>query len=265
MALTSLVGLSRVHSLGYTSRYSTDMASGICQLSNGNFLPNVITCIKGNCDNSLNTNDLVGPLQLACNLAGVPISSSAIANAENIISATSSISQTGYLTATSTFASAGTTFVVGVPESVSSGQFGYYTSTGTPTTTYVGIATTNGVGGAAGAGGASVTYATNSLGQTFGVSGSAPTTTPAGGVPTTYSYTSNTFTSPTTTTPGIGSTTSPSIYTSGSTTFTSSRPGSTSPTTNNGGSPFQQNDGRQYRPNALSWVGLAISLFVGFA
>jgi hypothetical protein len=55
----------------------------LCRASNGNFLPDVITCMHGNCDNDLDTNLLLTPLQLACDIAGTPISSSAIANAEN--------------------------------------------------------------------------------------------------------------------------------------------------------------------------------------
>ncbi|KAI9871044.1 MAG: hypothetical protein M1830_003505 [Pleopsidium flavum] len=55
----------------------------ICRISNGNFLTDVVTCVKGNCDDQLDSNLLITPLQLACNLAGTPISSAAIRNAEN--------------------------------------------------------------------------------------------------------------------------------------------------------------------------------------
>jgi len=60
----------------------TDVAC-LCRASNGNFLPDLITCMHGNCDNSLDNDLLLTPLQLACDLAGVPISSAAISNAES--------------------------------------------------------------------------------------------------------------------------------------------------------------------------------------
>lgn len=55
----------------------------LCQASAGNFLPNIITCMHGNCDNDLDNNLLLTPLQFACELAGTPIPESAIQNAEN--------------------------------------------------------------------------------------------------------------------------------------------------------------------------------------
>jgi len=45
-----------------------------------------VTCVKGNCDNQLDSSLLITPLQLACNLAGTSISSAAIRNAENALS-----------------------------------------------------------------------------------------------------------------------------------------------------------------------------------
>jgi hypothetical protein len=56
----------------------------LCRASAGNFLPNIITCMHGNCDNNLDNNLLLMPLQLACQLVGAPIPDSAIQNAENV-------------------------------------------------------------------------------------------------------------------------------------------------------------------------------------
>lgn len=42
--------------------------------------------MRAQCDNSLNTNVLISPLQLACQLAGSPIPESAIRNAETVAS-----------------------------------------------------------------------------------------------------------------------------------------------------------------------------------
>ncbi|KAE8453762.1 hypothetical protein EG329_009273 [Mollisiaceae sp. DMI_Dod_QoI] len=55
----------------------------LCRASAGNFLPDLITCMHGNCDNALDNDLLLTPLQLACQLAGVPIPASALRNAEN--------------------------------------------------------------------------------------------------------------------------------------------------------------------------------------
>ncbi len=66
----------------------------------GRFLPDVVLCMKGACDNSLDVNALLTPLSLACDLAGTPISQSALQNAQQaasslIISTTVTITQTG--------------------------------------------------------------------------------------------------------------------------------------------------------------------------
>jgi len=55
----------------------------LCRASAGNFLPDLITCMHGECDNSLDNNLLLTPLQLACQIAGAPIPASALRNAEN--------------------------------------------------------------------------------------------------------------------------------------------------------------------------------------
>lgn len=55
----------------------------LCRASAGNFLPDLITCIHGQCDNDLDNNLLLTPLQWACDLAGAPIPESALRNAEN--------------------------------------------------------------------------------------------------------------------------------------------------------------------------------------
>ncbi|MCJ1364626.1 hypothetical protein MMC16_003739 [Acarospora aff. strigata] len=75
-----------IHNSGYYNCDDLDIPC-ICRLSNGNFLPDIVTCVKGNCDNQLDSNLLLTPLQLACNLAGTPISSAAIRNAQNAPSA----------------------------------------------------------------------------------------------------------------------------------------------------------------------------------
>jgi len=55
----------------------------LCRASAGNFLPDLVTCIHGNCDNDLDNNIFLAPLQFACEIAGAPIPESALKNAEN--------------------------------------------------------------------------------------------------------------------------------------------------------------------------------------
>jgi len=56
----------------------------LCRASAGNFLPDLITCMHGNCDNALDNDLLLTPFQLVCEIAGAPIPESAIENAENV-------------------------------------------------------------------------------------------------------------------------------------------------------------------------------------
>ena len=98
---------------------------GICRAWNGGILTSVLTCIKSNCDSSLEPNLLLSPLELTCDLAGVPISSSVISSA--LQAATTTAIVTSYTTATdtvtqsyywqSTFGTIATTVVVPITES----------------------------------------------------------------------------------------------------------------------------------------------------
>ncbi|KAI9887870.1 MAG: hypothetical protein M1823_000258 [Watsoniomyces obsoletus] len=110
----------------------------LCRLSNGNFLTNVITCIRANCDNNLNTTSLVSPVADTCAAYGVPIAPAVIANAQSIGNAlaATSTSLTGATTITSTIASAGTMYVVAIPISAvsSTGGSGMRISTGSIST-----------------------------------------------------------------------------------------------------------------------------------
>ena len=83
-------------------------------------LTSVLTCIKSNCDSSLDTDLLVSPLELTCDLAGVPISSAVVSSAVQAASTTAIV--TSYVTDTvtesyywqSTFGTITTTVVVPV-------------------------------------------------------------------------------------------------------------------------------------------------------
>lgn len=48
----------------------------------GNFLPDLVICIHGACDPSLNVNQLLTPLASVCSILGTPVSETALENAE---------------------------------------------------------------------------------------------------------------------------------------------------------------------------------------
>jgi hypothetical protein len=82
-----------------------------------------LRCIKSTCDPSLNADRLISPLELTCDLAGVPISSTVVSSA--LQAATTTATMTGYVADTmtesyywqSTFSTVATTIVVPVTES----------------------------------------------------------------------------------------------------------------------------------------------------
>lgn len=108
----------------------------MCRLSGGNFLTDVITCIRRDCDNNLDLSQLAGPIMLACASVGAPLDASVLDNAESIEASLAATTKTvtatwtGVRTATSTFASAGTMYVVVVPLTASKGRSGIQTATG---------------------------------------------------------------------------------------------------------------------------------------
>ncbi|KAI9741582.1 MAG: hypothetical protein M1818_004388 [Claussenomyces sp. TS43310] len=110
----------------------------LCRASNGNFLPDLIICMHSECDDAMDTNLLLIPLQYACIQAGAPIATAAILNAEQEASSlaaqpatvtvtesargsrpTSAIPQLTTLTSTSTTTAvdvSGSTIIVVYPE-----------------------------------------------------------------------------------------------------------------------------------------------------
>ena len=101
----------------------TEKAPGVCRAWNGGMLTSVLTCIKSTCDSSLNTDRLLSPLELACGIVGVPISSAVASSA--IQAATTTAIVTSYVTDTvtqsyywqSSFATFATTVVIPVTDS----------------------------------------------------------------------------------------------------------------------------------------------------
>ncbi|TVY16880.1 hypothetical protein LARI1_G004129, partial [Lachnellula arida] len=102
----------------------------LCRASAGNFLPDLITCMHGNCDDSLDNDALLMPLQLACQIAGTPIPDSAMRNAEDRASSLASQVTTTVTMAGETGGSAAVTTT-----SEPSGYMEYSVSTATVATT----------------------------------------------------------------------------------------------------------------------------------
>lgn len=87
----------------------------LCRASSaGDFLPDLISCTHAECDSTLDNDLLLTPLQVVCEIAGVPIPASALANAENQTSSSLASQPAATVTVSSPSATA---------------------STGTPTTT----------------------------------------------------------------------------------------------------------------------------------
>lgn len=59
----------------------------ICRQSNGRFLPDLVTCMKAECNDALSVDELLGPMESLCNIVGTPISDKALDNARNMDSA----------------------------------------------------------------------------------------------------------------------------------------------------------------------------------
>ncbi|KAI9819985.1 MAG: hypothetical protein M1827_006555 [Pycnora praestabilis] len=79
----------------------------VCRSYNSDFLVNIVTCIKAGCTDQLSLSLLVEPLELYCNAAGVPIASSAIADAQNVATAAASTAATTCASATGAGSSSG--------------------------------------------------------------------------------------------------------------------------------------------------------------
>jgi len=127
----------------------------ICRESNGNFLPDMVACIYGACDDTLDTNTLLTPLQAACDLAGTPISQTALQNAENLgsslavqstttvtPSATSGSAAPSETTLTETTTTGGSTIVIAYPATIGGNTIYLYGTPSTVTQTMPGSTTT---------------------------------------------------------------------------------------------------------------------------
>jgi hypothetical protein len=99
------------------------ISPGVCRAWNGGVLASALSCIKSTCDPSLDADLLLSPLELTCDLAGVPISSAVVSSA--LQAATTTATMTRYVTDTvtesyywqSTFGTVATTIVVPVTDS----------------------------------------------------------------------------------------------------------------------------------------------------
>ena len=103
------------------SQYNNCQASDVkclCRASAGNFLPDLVTCMRGNCD--LDAGILLMSLQAVCIVAGAPIPDKALQNAEN---QATSVQQ---VTTTVTVGSPSST---GDPNTLTTAYYGYSETT----------------------------------------------------------------------------------------------------------------------------------------
>ncbi len=126
---------------------STNASPGICRAWNSGILTSVLTCIKSNCDSSLDQNLLLSPLELTCDLAGVPISNSVISSALQAASTTATVTATSTVTQSyywqSTFGTIATTVVVPITESNGNTVIVAFPVTIEPSTTIYGSPSTS--------------------------------------------------------------------------------------------------------------------------
>ncbi|TVY85130.1 hypothetical protein LSUE1_G000423 [Lachnellula suecica] len=218
----------------------------LCRASAGNFLPDLITCMHGNCDNDLDNNLLLTPLQLVCQIAGTPIPDSALRNAENQAS-----SLAGQVTTTVTLGG-------GSSASGSAGATTETQSAQTDTAMSVSTATVTTTQG-------SSTFALVfpvTIEQTTTISGSPST---VNSTPTSLSSLSSTSS---TSTSSSGSSTS-ALTTSVAAVSTSSSAEKPSKTTSapnedeTNSSPFKDTNSEGRRNGAGSWLGVSVGAVVG--
>lgn len=238
--------------------------TGICRLSSStssNFLTTALTCIRNDCDNNLDSSLLLTPLQLACDLAGQPIPSSDITNAENaVLTMTSPYSVTpGTIYWTSSSNSG--YYTPDAPTASSAAETSFYAQTTFPT-----VATTVS------------TIVTDSNGNSVQVI--VPVTielsTTIYGTPETQALSTTTDTvaaaSSTPSSLGTSITTTTTTSTSASSTFDGAASATSSSSSNSngdsgGGSPFDQQGGaagvHMHETNKKSLLGAAVMLAVG--
>ncbi|KAI9814671.1 MAG: hypothetical protein M1826_002177 [Phylliscum demangeonii] len=230
----------------------------LCRLSNGNFLTNLITCVRSNCDSNLNTTALVEPVSQVCAGVGVPIAPAVVANAENIgasLAAAAGATLTAATTITSSFASAGTAYIVAVPLSPTSGPFGVQTVTGVRST--ISAISITGWASPAGSGSSSTASASSSA----IASASAVTTTM---VVTTTSVSSAAAAATDSSGSSTGTSTTTSTTTTAANAANSPKPTSSGKSGGQGnGNPFSAaNDGASVRAGNEPWLAVVLSLAV---
>ena len=242
---------------------------GICRLSNGNFLTDVVTCVKGNCDNQLDSNLFITPLQLACNLAGAPISTAAIRNAENAVTSggynaqttTVVVGQTATTTANAGFQSVSIMTVTAAPETRT--MTSIQTTTDSQGSTFYILVPITVQQGSTDYGQQSTATVTSSVTTTTVIAGAAPSSSSTSSSLSSAAAAENagstlsTSTSTTTVTPASTTQTTTTTTTTGASNAAANSP---APSTN--GSPFgMQSVGT--RKDGSSWLGLTVGLIAG--
>ena len=92
----------------------------LCRASAGNFLPDLLNCMRGKCD--LDARVLLEPLQAVCLMAGAPIPDKALQNAEDLATSVQQVTAT---------VTVGATFETGDSYTLTTFDDGYYKATTT--------------------------------------------------------------------------------------------------------------------------------------
>jgi len=220
---------------------------GICRLSNGNFLTDIVTCVKSNCDYQLDSNLFITPLQLACSLAGTPISSAAIRNAEFVETFGGYGAQTTTTTTTTNAASQGiSTRTVTAAPAIRTSTLISTTTDSQGNTFYILIPTTVQQGSS-----------TSTL-----TSGVTTTTVLAGAVASSASMSSQNTASVASSTSTSTTTVIPTSTTNPTTSSSPTNAAANSPAPSTNGSPFDMQSAGT-RKEGSSWLGLMVGLIAG--
>jgi hypothetical protein len=239
----------------------TDVAC-LCRASAGNFLPDLITCMHSECDNDLDNDLLLTPLQLICEVAGAPIPASAIRNAENQASSLAAqVTTTVTLGGSSATGGAEATTTVSVASSVSTETV---TETESGSTIYLIYPIT--VGSTTTVSGAPSTV--TSISTEISVRTYTTTNSKGSTVTKTTTYTQSTEDSPSGAASSSASSTTTfttsvqAVETSSSLSSSASRTSPKNPANTNS-SPFTTTNGNSgCRKNSGNWLGLSVLLAV---
>ncbi len=216
-----------------------------------------MTCVKSNCDYQLDSNLFITPLQIACSLAGTPISSAAIRNAEFVETSGGYAAQTTVPTTMAEASQAVSTKTITAAPTIRTTTSISTTTDSQGSTFYILVPITVHQGSTV-SGSQSTATVTSSVTTTTVLAGSAGGSTSTTSQSSSGSAASTLSTSTGTTTVTLSSSTAMTTTTTTSATVAAAN----SPAASTNGSPFgMQSAGT--RKEGGSWLGLTVGLIAG--